>query len=689
MNALMGFDPAQFSILFPIGGVDFNILELLIWAAFICGVAFFWRKAATSWSTYFGALAIVAGVALVTVIETTQFMTLDEGVITTALLDPTSRAANQLHSGAFKVGMLGALPATIALQSLGLDGISIKMALKALWWLAGNLALVVMAWTVVRLAKAEPKPAPLATAATYAALAMLPTAQLAIKTVNYDLVSSIAGATSLFLVISYLWTGAPRAGWAAFALAILAASEKLTAGAILIAAIAALALRPLLEEPSAWVRVRRAAARGIAILALFVLVSAFILLLLSFLLPAPGQRGFWRLLLDPISTWIWFPVLRFVTIETVLEYRVAIGIAACVCLLAGIVIVACILPKAIATASHMAPRWERAMPLLLAAFVTMAFVAIAGAVTVQPYWAPFHPAAIQGIYLQSLNGAALHVGATTVWGHLIGILVYAVTVLCIAVPTPIWIAGLAGSALLSARDRTEPDRGRLQAVMAICVIGALSLPILAALAGLPFAHRYFNINIFLLCAALLLPAIVAFDLLNRSHRFFGRLFLHSAAAALLVFLVIEVWPFRPLFAAYRPFWLEYGDADRVEPGRLNASWMGWGEDFMRAGKNLEAACIGRAPPFADAECKNVTLAVRHQGEWLPGPREITVRPRSEDEKASNDKLLFYEFGRLYLIQEIDPIPAVEPDYAASYRGYSLGWVFRADRLAQSGYIFDK
>ena len=159
MNALMGFDPAQFSILFPIGGVDFNILELLIWAAFICGVAFFWRKAATSWSTYFGALAIVAGVAFVTVIETTQFMTLDEAVITTAFLDPTSRAANQLHSGAFKVGMLGALPATIAMQSLGLDGISIKMALKALWWLAGNLALVVMAWTVVRLAKPEPKPA--------------------------------------------------------------------------------------------------------------------------------------------------------------------------------------------------------------------------------------------------------------------------------------------------------------------------------------------------------------------------------------------------------------------------------------------------------------------------------------------------------------------------------------------------
>ena len=355
MNASMSSDPAHFSILFPIVGVDFNILELLIWAAFVCGVAFSWRKAATSWSTYFGALAIVAGVAFVTVIETTQFMTLDEGVITTSLLDPTSRAANQLHSGALKVGMLVALPATIAMQSLGLDGISIKMALKAAWWLVGNLALMVMAWTVMRLAKPEQKPAPLATAFTYAALAMLPTAQLAIKTVNYDLVSSIAGATSLFLIMSYLWTGAPRTGWAAFALAILAASEKLTAGAILIAAIAALALRPLLEEPSAWVRVRRAAARGIAILALFALASAFILLLLSFLLPAAGQEGFWRLLFDPISTWIWFPVLRFVTIETVLEYRVAIGLSACAALLAAIVIAAWVLPNAIALARRLAP----------------------------------------------------------------------------------------------------------------------------------------------------------------------------------------------------------------------------------------------------------------------------------------------------------------------------------------------
>jgi hypothetical protein len=687
MNSSVGSDPAQFSILFPIEGVDFNIFELLIWAAFVCGVAYYWRKTACTWLGYFGALAIVAGVAFVTVVETTQFMTLDEAAITTRMLDSTSRAADQLHSGALKVGMLGALPLTIAMQSLGFDSVSIKMALKAAWWLVGNLGLVVMAWALVRLARPDPKPSPLATAAAYAALAMLPTAQLAIKTVNYDLVSSIAGATSLFLLISYLWTGAPRAGWAALALAILAASEKLTAGAILIAAIAALALRPLLEEPSAWVRVRRAAARGITIIAVFALASAFILLVLSFLLPSAGQGGFWRLLLDPISTWIWFPVLRFVTIESVLEYRVAIGIAACASLLATIIIAACVLPQAIAVAAHIAPRRERAMPLLLAVFGAMAFVAIVGAATVQPYWAPFYPAAIQGIYLQSLNGAALHVGATTVWGHLIGILAYAVTVLCIAVPTPIWIAGLAGSAVLSAVDNTEPDRRRLQATMAICIVGALSLPILSAIAGLPFAHRYFNINIFLLCAALLLPAVVAFDLLSRSHQFFGRLLLQSAAVALLAFLVIEVSPFRPLFAAYRPFWLEYGDADRAEPGRLNASWMGWGEDFMRAGKTLEAACIGRTPPFADSECKNVTLVVRHQGEWLPGPREIAVRRSTEDEQVSNDKLLFYELGRLYLIQEIDRIPPIEPDYTASYRGYSLGWVFRADRLAQSGYTF--
>ena len=259
--------------------------------------------------------------------------------------------------------------------------------------------------------------------------------------------------------------------------------------------------------------------------------------------------------------------------------------------------------------------------------------------------------------------------------------------LCIAVPTPIWIAGLAGSALLSALDRTEPDRGRLQAVMAICVIGALSLPILSALAGLPFAHRYFNINIFLLCAALLLPAVVAFDLLNRSHRFFGRLVLHFAAVALLVFLVIELWPFRPPFAAYRPFWLEYDDADRTEPGRLNASWMGWGEDLCAPARTSKRHALAGRPrsPMRNARMLRLLSAIRAQ--WLPGPLDITVRPSSEGEQLSNDKLLFDQFGRLYLIQEIDRIPPIEPDYTASYRGYSLGWVFRADRLAQSGYTF--
>ena len=152
---------------------------------------------------------------------------------------------------------------------------------------------------------------------------------------------------------------------------------------------------------------------------------------------------------------------------------------------------------------------------------------------------------------------------------------------------------------------------------------------------------------------------------------------------MLVGLVVaEISPFRPLFAAFRPFWLNYADANRAEPGRLNASWMGWGEEILRVGKEVERACQVGDARFGGVPCGDVTLHVMSSGRWLPGPMSIRLKAFGEPEF---DARTFVVLSRLYLIQNRYNIPVIEPDFVASYRGYALAWVFRGDRLAASGY----
>ena len=95
---------------------------------------------------------------------------------------------------------------------------------------------------LLRLNNTPPRPRVPAFAAVFAAVALLPTVQLALKTVNYDLFSSGLGALAVLVFVRRLVTGEPSLGRTALILAIFAAQEKLTAGPILIFIIVAEAL---------------------------------------------------------------------------------------------------------------------------------------------------------------------------------------------------------------------------------------------------------------------------------------------------------------------------------------------------------------------------------------------------------------------------------------------------------------
>ena len=90
---------------------------------------------------------------------------------------------------------------------------------------------------------------------------------------------------------------------------------------------------------------------------------------------------------------------------------------------------------------------------------------------------------------------------------------------------------------------------------------------------MPFANRYFNLSLALLASGLIMMGLAA---VVQARQWFPGM---AAVLSLVVIggLIAETASFRPLFAAFRPFWLSYSDPQRAELGRLNASWMGWGK----------------------------------------------------------------------------------------------------------------
>ncbi len=543
-------------MLYPSAPLGFNGLEILCVGLVLLAIGLVGRRLGWSRRETLAALVLVAPVLVLTAAEATQFMTNDEWGISIELFEPAHRAMRQISHGAFGTGILVALPVARVCEVLGTEATTIRMILKAVWWLLGNGIVIALCVSLLRL-RGDRRLDPAAFAVVFTGLAILPTTQLALKTVNYDLFSFGLGVLGLFYLLRAVLQGDHRFFWLALVTATLAAQEKLLAGPILVLVIAAASVGAARDGEPIGARVVKAVACATRNLAASLAITAASLMVYRALGGPPLVPSFWSLALGPISSWTWIPLGIALPIETILQQRGWIAIASIGALVSAIAALAAARPIWLGA-------WRRAASIPLPALMTSILVlpigifvvGVVGALSVQAYWAPYHPTPLAKLApLQKLNGVALHVGATTYAAHLGGLVLYAIGILVVAVPSGVWAVGFAGIAL-SAWRRNEQDRFTL-AVAALLFGASLLLPIAAALTGVPFAHRYFNLSIALLASGLLIAGIAALGSDWRSGRWV------RGVAAAIVFTAIccgEAAPFRPLFAAFRPFWLNYADA---------------------------------------------------------------------------------------------------------------------------------
>lgn len=628
------------------------------------------------------ALLIVAPVLFVTAAEGTQFLTMDEAGIFVRLFDAQNRAIDQVMLGVFGASLPISLPLTRLFEACGLNPDAIRMLLKAVWWLIGGGLALLIARLLLELAGLPRRHSQVPLAFAFAGVLTVPTVQLALKTFNYDIISSGLGILAVLLLFKAI--AEEDRHWLkwAFVAALLAAQEKLTAGPILLAMIVAVGVTSGAHERRAASRFVRAAASAAAYVGIAVSFGLALRVILWLSGPPTLPQFYWLTASDAFLSWLWFPLKYLFPIDTIFAYRLvmAVAIAMLAIVAAGLIAI----PAARLWAwlqRFEAPSW---LPLAVTGLASASIfgLGVLGLLTVQGYWAPFHPRpVVDGVLAQELNLVTLHTGATSSAQHYIEIILYAFAVTVAAIPSALWGAGASGLAISGLRltKRCGLDPALKPAVGLICL--SLPLPVLAALGGVPFAHRYFNISIGLLACAMILLGLA---LLRPWQR---KLSGYLVTALLVLALLAEVAPFRPLFAAFRPAWLSYGDARMAEAGRLNPSWMGWGEDIMIAGKMLEAKCGAGAPELDGVTCGDLTLHMMSSGLW-PGRHAIKVLPL-DPTRVLDSKRDYYIVNRLYLIQNFFAVPPIEPDYRISFRGYDMAWIYRGDRLAAAGYSFRK
>ena len=208
------------------------------------------------------------------------------------------------------------------------------------------------------------------------------------------------------------------------------------------------------------------------------------------------------------------------------------------------------------------------------------------------------------------------------------------------------------------------------------LLAAALTPLAYAVFRIPFGHRYMNFAIFLLS----LMAVMEFARYLLEAVKPGRAAVLCLSAVLL--LVAEVAPFGPSYFAFRPIWAPYtlADADEPQPGRLNPTWLGWGENAALVARELQRELRSDEAPAPTAR-----LFVAYYAPCLADTDPVRVlrwpRRACDFSYADSD---YYLLNRSRCVQGFAFPHGAHPDRVIRYRGLAIAWVFRGDRLRADG-----
>ncbi|WP_018971580.1 hypothetical protein [Rudaea cellulosilytica] len=592
--------------------------------------------------------------------ETTQFLTIDETGLTAALASDGKFILMQWMAVTFHTTPAILLPIAKLASWRGISLEDSIQILKALHWLLSASILAAIAHYCA--ASIDSPCAELRARAESIFLAMLlllPIDQLALKVFNYDAVALFGGVLAVLLVAKALQSNNKRLGYFAVIVATLAAAEKISSSPLL--------LLTLMGNALLAARTSNAAPWTHAVRVLLYSISASIAcsLLLGLLYAACTSNdlpeGYWTTTLAPISSWLVLPAIFLFKSSNPYDHLAIFSVVTIFTLILAVILLVYFDNQKLFAELQARSRSLNLYPVLAAIFV----VGAVGVYSVHPYYAPMLASNIPRLQNSfAFNGLVLHFGASNLPQHYLEYVIYSATIFVCAIPSALWLGLVLGY-------RSRKVQGSIPGLGFLVLVGLL-LTLVAIINGVPILSRYLGVAIlpiYLYLAAPLISHIAA------ARTTAGR----ALALTFCVAFIMEILPFAPLSATFRPFWANYPDPV-PRPGVLNPSWTGWGEELMQAGKELVARCVASPDHrLADVPCEQLRIHTLYPGGWVHPTIQADTQPKFPNPALSTDAD-YYVLNRSAATQHYVDFPTIDPEFTIDARGYPMAWVYRGDRL---------
>ena len=672
---------------------QFEIAFLLI--AEIC-LLLYLRLQFKSWRTALILSTLALAPIYLSLERASQFLTTDGRYMIQETLNLRSSNLLQWLQGGFRTtdASLGPLAALLLKSFPQIPMVQAKIVLKNLHWLSGFALILWIHSLLNRHFISSSNKTLFFVIFAYTAF-LLPTNNLALKVFNYDLLSMLMGIIAILYIVIGIRLKDRKSALFAVVLAFLGTHEKLIVSPILLFSISVYGFLSCVTDA----KIRQEKLIGSLLLGVATALAAgFVSMVI-----VAGFRGwavsnsFFLSISDPFVSWTW-PIIKFLFGNQNFHSTAYLSILILITLstIYALSLALILIYGFINDRPDILTRWNG--KIFKANNILVIYVLVLGVVStyhVDAYWAPHFPINPEHYQpLGELNRNILHFGAPSFLRHMISSLGYSYAVFVNAVPSAYWLCFIA---LLFIR-RYRRGEINIDLGVEILLTTTLLLPLVFALCQIQVANRYLNLALFLL--ALIISVKTTESLVANSLKK-GTVFL----AFFAIILALEVLPFRPVYAAFRPIWSHYPDSVTPVVGKINPSWIGWGEELMLAGQILEKhhdlasnSQNSGVPPRA------LNLYTVYPGEWLttnkkiktsllPLPLGIEKIPKTMqmNDSLSTDGSLytesdFYVINRSSIVQRYCDFPTeVKPSFVISFRGFIQAWVFRGNQIKEAGY----
>lgn len=554
----------------------------------------------------------------------------------------------------------------------------LEMIMKGLHWLIGFATLLLVHYVLQRYFLPRERQETFA-ALFFGGMLLLPITNLGLKVLNADVVSLHLGATAGLLMVAAVKEQRRSLAWWGLPVAYLAAQEKLNLSPLIIPALGVLGFVHTSKGDSwqaAMLTSIRYIMRGLAALIGPGLILA--------LIPA-AVRGFnfietAALMVSsfgPLSGWAW-PLFYLLGDIAAAAFSIppAYMFGLTVVTFGGSIATSI----GIWTILRSIPRERVSLQFKVWIGVGLLAIVILGLGMTGHYGvvarlAPavpidknlYQPGAI-------FNGFTVHYGARTLIGHIAAHTAFISGIFITGLPTAFWLVLAAvGWFAVKGQHQLAPGSGLL-------IAGGFSSVLVFGCLELPPRITYLNVSLFMVALGTLLALQQRLQDTSLS--------IHYGSIVLFAVLtLIEIIPFAPVYASFRPLWLTYSKERQhtQRAGYLDALWPGWGEEMMLAGILISQDC----PPDG---CPETHIYLPYGGEWLAAPETIDttniVFSSIGEETIPYTESDYYVLNRVSLAYHFINQPHnIDPVHIIDVRGYEQAWVYRGDQLKAAGFTF--